>query len=118
MTASAEIVQERATVPFFDPGPSFAVLKSTFVAEISELIDSGAFINGPQAAAFESAFAEYCGAEHCVGVAKKQLADWLMANSAELGKLTFTPAQDAAGKKASDEMDACVTRIEQQSVAP
>ncbi len=69
MTSSAEIIQERSTVPFFDPGPSFSVLKSTLVDEISELIDSGAFINGPQVAAFETAFADYCGADHCVGVA-------------------------------------------------
>jgi dTDP-4-amino-4,6-dideoxygalactose transaminase len=69
VTSSAEIIQERSTVPFFDPGPSFSVLKSTLVDEISELIDSGAFINGPQVAAFETAFADYCGADHCVGVA-------------------------------------------------
>jgi dTDP-4-amino-4,6-dideoxygalactose transaminase len=69
VTSSAEIIQERSTVPFFDPGPSFSVLKSTLVDEISELIDSGAFINGPQVAAFETAFADFCGADHCVGVA-------------------------------------------------
>ena len=69
MSSSAEIVQERSTVPFFDPGPSFSVLKSTLVAEIAGLIDSGAFINGPQVAAFETAFGEFCRAEHCVGVA-------------------------------------------------
>jgi dTDP-4-amino-4,6-dideoxygalactose transaminase len=69
VTSSAEIVQKRTTVPFFDPGPSFSVLKSTFLDEIADLIDSGAFINGPQVAAFETAFADYCGAEHCVGVA-------------------------------------------------
>ena len=94
MTSSAEIVQERSTVPFFDPGPSFAVLKSAFVADISELIDSGAFINGPQVAAFESAFAEYCGTEHCVGVASglDALRLALIAGGLEPGDEVIVPA--------------------------
>ncbi len=37
--------------------------------EIAELIDSSAFINGAQVAEFERAFADYCGAADCVGVA-------------------------------------------------
>jgi hypothetical protein len=58
-----------------------------------------------------------CTDRDCVAFAKKELADWLLHNSDELGTLTFTPAQDAAGKKASEEMDACVTRM-MQSPAP
>ena len=57
MTSSPTVVNERSAVPFFDPSPSFAELKSKLIAEISELIDSGAFINGPQVGAFETAFA-------------------------------------------------------------
>lgn len=46
-------------------------------AEVADEIDSGirrvladtAFIKGPEVAAFEREFAEFCGAAHCVGVA-------------------------------------------------
>lgn len=58
-----------SAVPFFDLGPSHAELKPALVTAIGELIDSGAFTNGPQVVAFESAFAAYCGTEHCVGLA-------------------------------------------------
>jgi dTDP-4-amino-4,6-dideoxygalactose transaminase len=56
-------------VPFLDLAPSHAPLKKRLVAEIAAVIDGGAFVNGPQVAEFESAFARYCGAEHCVGMA-------------------------------------------------
>jgi dTDP-3-amino-3,4,6-trideoxy-alpha-D-glucose transaminase len=56
-------------VPFLDLAPSHAELKDDVLAEIGDLIDSGAFANGPQVAEFESAFASSCGTNHCVGVA-------------------------------------------------
>jgi dTDP-3-amino-3,4,6-trideoxy-alpha-D-glucose transaminase len=37
--------------------------------DVEGLLRSGAFTNGPQVAAFEEAFASYCGSTHCVGVA-------------------------------------------------
>jgi len=55
-------------VPFLDLGPSNEVVKDDVVAAISELIDTGAFTNGPQVAEFERAFARYCGVRHCVGL--------------------------------------------------
>jgi dTDP-4-amino-4,6-dideoxygalactose transaminase len=57
------------TVRFLDLGPSHAALKADLLDEISSLIDSGAFANGPQIAAFEAALADYCGTAECVGVA-------------------------------------------------
>jgi dTDP-4-amino-4,6-dideoxygalactose transaminase len=56
-------------VPFLDLGAVHAPLKERLVAEIADLIDSNAFTNGPQVAAFEQAFAEYCGSGHAVGLA-------------------------------------------------
>ena len=94
MTSSPAVILERLAVPFFDPGPSFSELKSTLIAEISELIDSGAFINGPQVAAFETAFGDYCGADHCVGVASglDALRLGLMAAGIEPGDEVIVPA--------------------------
>jgi dTDP-4-amino-4,6-dideoxygalactose transaminase len=39
------------------------------VAAFGELIDSGAFTNGPEVADFEAGFARYCGVPYCVGLA-------------------------------------------------
>ncbi|MGZ4315519.1 MAG: DegT/DnrJ/EryC1/StrS family aminotransferase [Gaiellaceae bacterium] len=56
-------------VPFLDLAPTHAPLKEHLLREIGELFDTGAFTNGPAVAQFEGAFAEYCGVDHCVGVA-------------------------------------------------
>ena len=67
------VVQQTAQavqgVPFLDLSPAHAPLKERLLGEIGELFDTGAFTNGPAVAAFEAAFAEYCGVDHCVGVA-------------------------------------------------
>ena len=56
-----------ADVPFLNLSYSHAPLKAAILEEFSSLIDSGAFTNGSQVAAFEKAFAEFCGSQHCVG---------------------------------------------------
>lgn len=56
-------------VPFLDLAPSHVDLRDDVLAEIGDLIDSGAFANGPQVSEFETAFASFCGTNHCVGVA-------------------------------------------------
>jgi dTDP-4-amino-4,6-dideoxygalactose transaminase len=56
-------------VPFVDLWRSHEPLRDALVDEISELVESGAFVNGPQVAVFESAFADYCGTAHAVGLA-------------------------------------------------
>ena len=65
-------VQEAAgqtAVPFLDLAPVHAPLKKALLDELGELLDTGAFTNGPAVARFEEAFAAYCGVDHCVGVA-------------------------------------------------
>ena len=67
MSQSASAV-DFLTVPFFDLRPSHAPLLDSLLDEIAELIDSGAFTNGPAVAQLEEAFAAYCGVPHCVGL--------------------------------------------------
>jgi dTDP-4-amino-4,6-dideoxygalactose transaminase len=43
-------------------------LRDAVLADFERVIEEGAFINGPQVAAFEQAFADYCGTAHCVGM--------------------------------------------------
>jgi dTDP-4-amino-4,6-dideoxygalactose transaminase len=57
------------TVPFLDLGLVHADLRDDVLTGISSLIETSAFTNGPDVREFESAFAAYCGVEHCVGVA-------------------------------------------------
>lgn len=43
--------------------------KAKYLDILERVLDSGYYILGPETEAFESSFAEYCQAEHCVGVA-------------------------------------------------
>jgi len=56
-------------VPFVDLLPSHEGIRDRLIDEIGELVDCGAFTNGPHVAEFERAFARYCGVGTCVGVA-------------------------------------------------
>src|SRR3954453_1831761 len=57
------------TLPLFDTNPPLAPLRGEIDAAIAGVLDSAAFILGPEVAAFEQEFAAYCGAEHAIGVA-------------------------------------------------
>jgi dTDP-4-amino-4,6-dideoxygalactose transaminase len=92
--STAPFVQVPVSIPFFDPGPSFNGLRKKLLAEISDLIDSGAFTNGPHVGAFEAAFAHYCGTRECVGLASglDALRLGLLAGGIEPGDEVIVPA--------------------------
>ncbi len=81
-------------VPFLDLGRVHAELKNEIIAEFAELVDSGAFTNGPQVATFEREFAEYCQRSHCAGVASglDALRLALLAGGLEPGDEVVVPA--------------------------
>jgi dTDP-4-amino-4,6-dideoxygalactose transaminase len=56
-------------VPLLDLGASHRDLRSDFLAAFGELIDSGAFTNGPQVIELEAAFARFCDVPFCIGLA-------------------------------------------------
>jgi dTDP-4-amino-4,6-dideoxygalactose transaminase len=87
-------VASRLAVPFFDLSPSHEPLKDELLAELSLLIDSNAFTNGPQVRAFELAWADYCGVDECVGVASglDALRIGLLAAGIEPGDEVVVPA--------------------------
>jgi len=62
-------VTASAGVPFLDLSRSHAPIKAAFLEKVSALVDSNAFINGPDVAAFENSFAAYCGTADSVGLA-------------------------------------------------
>jgi dTDP-4-amino-4,6-dideoxygalactose transaminase len=57
------------TVPLFDTATPLAPLRDEIDAAIARVVDSAAFVLGPEVAAFEQEFAAYCGIPHAIGVA-------------------------------------------------
>lgn len=55
-------------VPFFDLQAQLSSLRSEVDAAVAGVMDTGAFALGPTVEAFESEFADYVGANHCIGV--------------------------------------------------
>jgi dTDP-4-amino-4,6-dideoxygalactose transaminase len=73
-----------ASVPFLDLRPMHEPLAEAVLDDLARVLDSGQFINGPQVAAFEIAFAAYCGTTHCVGISNGLDALRLALIAAEL----------------------------------
>lgn len=57
------------TVPFVDLQSQYLALREDILARADSVFRRGAFILGDEVAEFEKAFAGFCGAKHCVGVA-------------------------------------------------
>lgn len=56
-------------VPFLDLGRRFGPLRGALAARLEAVVSAGAYVLGPEVAAFEAAFARSCGASRAVGVA-------------------------------------------------
>lgn len=56
-------------VPFLDLAPVYAELRDEFDAAYRRVMSSGRYLLGDELEQFESEFAAYCEAAHCVGVA-------------------------------------------------
>jgi dTDP-4-amino-4,6-dideoxygalactose transaminase len=56
-------------IPFLDLGPTYLASKPRIDAALLRVAASGWFLLGKELAAFESAYARYCGAAHSAGVA-------------------------------------------------
>jgi dTDP-4-amino-4,6-dideoxygalactose transaminase len=55
-------------VPLFDTETPLAPLRDEVSAAAQRVLQSSRYILGPEVAAFEREFADYCGAEHAIGV--------------------------------------------------
>ena len=56
-------------IPFLDLRAGYLELRSEIDAAVARGLESGWYILGPEVENFEQAFATYCEAEHCIGVA-------------------------------------------------
>lgn len=56
-------------MPFLDLSRGVASIRTELEAAIARVLDRGPFVLGPVLEEFESAFADYCGTSHAIGVA-------------------------------------------------
>ncbi len=81
-------------VPLFDTETPIDPLRAEIIARIGEVVTAGAYILGPEVAAFETEFAAYLGVRHVVGVANgtDALAIALRAMGVKPGDDVVVPA--------------------------
>jgi dTDP-4-amino-4,6-dideoxygalactose transaminase len=81
-------------VPFVDLRPIHQSIKREILEDIASLLDGGVFLNSAENDKFESAFADYCGVAHCVGVSSglDALRLALLAAGVEPGDEVIVPA--------------------------
>ncbi|WP_175944753.1 DegT/DnrJ/EryC1/StrS family aminotransferase [Caballeronia sp. BCC1704] len=82
-------------VPFLELSRLNARYKQTFFEQLDGFYDAGSLIGGKHLADFESAFAQYCGTRHCVGVGNGLDALTLSLRALEIGEgdEVIVPAQ-------------------------
>lgn len=56
-------------IPFLDLRAINAQYRNELIETVTKVIDSGWYVQGIEVKAFEEEFADYCGTEHCIGVA-------------------------------------------------
>ena len=55
-------------IPFLDLRAQHQQIKNEIEAAVSKVMDSAQFVLGPDVAAFEERFADYCNVKHCVAL--------------------------------------------------
>lgn len=75
-----------SAIPFLDLRAGYLALKPEIDAAVARVLDSGWYIMGPEVEAFEHAFAVYCEAAECVGVANGLDALILSLRALEIGQ--------------------------------
>lgn len=73
-------------VPFSDVGRQFDLIAPSLKNEVELLLQSRQFILSSKVKAFEKAFAEFCEADHCVGVNSGTDALMLVMKALEIGQ--------------------------------
>jgi dTDP-4-amino-4,6-dideoxygalactose transaminase len=73
------------TLPLFDIHAQHGAIREDLNAAIDRVFAHGQFVQGPEVAEFEQAFAIYCGAGHCIGVANGTTAIELVLRAAGIG---------------------------------
>jgi dTDP-4-amino-4,6-dideoxygalactose transaminase len=93
------------TVPQTDPRAGYVAQQPTIDAAITRVLESGAYILGPEVETFEAAFADFVGAAHAVGCASGTDAIELALRACNIGTgdLVFTVSHTAVATVAAIE---------------
>ena len=75
---------EPPPVPLLDLRPQFEGLRTELESALARVLDSQAFVLGPEVEAFEASIAEYVGVRHAIGVASGTDAVLLSVRALEL----------------------------------
>lgn len=73
------------TIPFGNLKRHYEAIKDEIDAAVMRVLESGWYILGSEGAAFEQAFADYTGVDHCVGVANGTDALYLALSALRVG---------------------------------
>ncbi len=73
-------------IPLVDLKAQYQAIKPEIDAAIQNVLDTTAFILGPQVEAFEQSFATFCGADHCVAMANGTDATVLALEALGVGR--------------------------------
>ena len=57
-----------SSIPLVDLKAQYRAIQPEIDAAIQRILDSTSFIMGPDVTAFEEAFAQFCGVNHCIGI--------------------------------------------------
>jgi dTDP-4-amino-4,6-dideoxygalactose transaminase len=89
-----QLLRPQTTVPFLDLAPSNEPVRAPILEAFQRAIRAGTFTNGPEVHDFETAFRDYCGPRHCIGVASglDALRLGLIAGGLEAGAEVIVPA--------------------------
>jgi dTDP-4-amino-4,6-dideoxygalactose transaminase len=74
-----------AMIPFVDLVGQAGELRDELMAAVGDVVDEARYILGPQVESFERAFADYCGARHCVGTSSGTEALHLVLRALDVG---------------------------------
>jgi len=73
-------------IPFLDLRAQYKQLKPEIDAAVTRVIDSAQFVLGPEVAAFEECFSDYCGVTHCTALNSGTSALHLALLAAGIGR--------------------------------
>ncbi len=85
---------QKRSIPFIDLKAQQALIRPQVDAAIARVLDHGAYIMGPEVAAFEKELAAFCGVKHVISCANgtDALALGLMAKGVKEGDAVFVPS--------------------------
>lgn len=78
-------MDQNTAVPFLDLSAQTSDIRQEIDAALARVIDSSAFVLGPETAKFEQDFAAYCGSDYAIGVSSGTSAIHLALRAAGVG---------------------------------